>query len=52
MIFIITRLNDEKEFRFVEVPTKDGKQDAEEDDNNTTPPDDNGGGDVNGGGGF
>ena len=24
-----SRLNDEKEFRFVEVPTKEGQQDAE-----------------------
>lgn len=38
-----SRLNDEKEFRFVEVPTKEGAQDAEEDDNPSTP-DDNGGG--------
>ncbi len=42
-----SRLNDEREFRFVEVPTEDGKQDAEDnkepsDNPETTLDDDNG----------
>ena len=32
---LTSRLNDEREFRFVEVPTEEGKQDAEGDDNTT-----------------
>jgi hypothetical protein len=42
-----SRLNDEREFRFVEVPTEEGKQDAEDNkepsDNPETPLDDNNG---------
>jgi predicted histone-like DNA-binding protein len=38
-----SRLNDEKEFRFVEVPTAEGQQDAEE--GGTTPTPSGGGGD-------
>ncbi len=61
---LTSRLNDEKEFRFVEVPTAEGQQDADEggdtpsggDDGGDTPtptpdPDPSGGGDVNNGGG-
>ena len=55
---LTSRLNDEKEFRFVEVPTDEGKQDAEEGgDTPTTPetpetPENPGtGGDNTGGGG-
>ena len=44
---LISRLNDEREFRFVEVPTEEGKQDAEDNkepsDNPETPLDDNNG---------
>ena len=49
---LLSRLNDEKEFRFVEVPTTEGQQDAEEggepapDDGSETPtPDPDQGGD-------
>ena len=55
---LTSRLNDEKEFRFVEVPTPDGQQDADEggdtpsgggDDGGDTPtPDPSGGGDDEG----
>ena len=38
---LTSRLNDEKEFRFVEVPTKEGQQDAESGET----PDNGGGGD-------
>ena len=34
---LTSRLNDEKEFRFVEVPTAEGQQDAEEEPGTTTP---------------
>jgi hypothetical protein len=56
---LTSRLNDEKEFRFVEVPTAEGQQDADEEEgpsgSNDTPGGggDNppsGGGDDNGGG--
>ena len=60
---LTSRLNDEKEFRFVEVPTPEGQQDAEEggdtpsgsttpENPGTTDPTDpsTGGGDNNGGG--
>ena len=44
---LISRLNDEREFRFVEVPTEEGKQDAEynkeSSDNPETPLDDSNG---------
>ena len=33
-----SRLNDEKEFRFVEVPTDEGKQDADEEGGDTPTP--------------
>lgn len=36
---LTSRLNDEKEFRFVEVPTAEGEQDAEGDDTPTPTPD-------------
>ena len=35
---LTSRLNNEKEFRFVEVPTEEGKQDAEEPEPGTTEP--------------
>ena len=51
---LTSRLNDEKEFRFVEVPTEEGKQDADEGgdtpsggDDNPTPDNPSGGGDDN-----
>ena len=51
---LTSRLNDEREFRFVEVPTAEGEQDAEGDDTPTPTPDpgDQGGdgGDQGGGG--
>ena len=53
---LTSRLNDEKEFRFVEVPTTEGQQDAEDGgdtpDTPDTPdnPDNPGGGDTPGGG--
>ena len=40
-----SRLNDEKEFRFVEVPTAEGQQDAEEGGTTPTPTPGGGGGD-------
>ena len=54
---LTSRLNDEKEFRFVEVPTPEGQQDADEggdtpapsgDDTPTPTPDPSGGGDDGG----
>lgn len=52
---LTSRLNDEKEFRFVEVPTAEGQQDAAEggeggDDQGEGGDDQGGGGDDNGGG--
>ena len=52
---LTSRLNDEKEFRFVEVPTEEGKQDADEGGDtpsgggtdNPTPDNPSGGGDDN-----
>ena len=44
---LTSRLNDEKEFRFVEVPTAEGQQDAEE--GGDTPGGDTPGGDTPGG---
>ena len=41
---LTSRLNDEKEFRFVEVPTKEGQQNAEE--GGETPTPDTPGGDT------
>ncbi|MBQ9644735.1 MAG: HU family DNA-binding protein [Prevotella sp.] len=35
---LTSRLNDEREFRFVEVPTEEGKQDAEGDDSGLSSP--------------
>ena len=46
---LTSRLNDEKEFRFVEVPTTDGQQDADE--GGDTPGGDTPGGDDTPGGG-
>ena len=57
---LTSRLNDEKEFRFVDVPTPDGQQDADEEDGpsggdgDTSGDDDGpsgGSGDTSGGGG-
>ena len=59
---LTSRLNDEKEFRFVEVPTPEGQQDADEGGNDggdtpgggdtpTPTPDPSGGGDPDNGGG-
>ena len=47
---LTSRLNDEREFRFVEVPTAEGQQDAEGGDTPGTG-DDNGGGNSGGNGG-
>ena len=44
---LTSRLNDEREFRFVEVPTAEGQQDAEE--GGDTPGGDTPGGDTPGG---
>ena len=44
---LTSRLNDEKEFRFVEVPTTEGQQDAEE--GGDVPGGDTPGGDTPGG---
>ena len=45
-----SRLNDEKEFRFVEVPTAEGQQDADEGGDTPSGGGDTPGGDDNGGG--
>ena len=47
---LTSRLNDEKEFRFVEVPTTDGQQDADEGGDTPGGDDTPGGGDDDGGG--